>query len=125
MKPWTQCARVVQCLVVAVALTAFGCPGDDELGLYCSLMSLAAGEDFDFDACYDYTPPDDFNEYRRYLDDVRAYQAMLAHKTISGPAAPSFNEFMTARYPDWAARAQALRASMRIPVGTTDSSLDR
>lgn len=114
MNRWTQFARATRCLVLAAALPVVaGCFGsDEELALYCSLMSLVGGSGFDFNDCYDYDPGE-FAEMRGYLDDVRAYRALTSRPSITGPGAPSFDAFMSARYPDWSARAESLRATMR------------
>lgn len=113
MKSRNRLARAAKCLALALALTAFGCPGDDEFGLYCSLMSLVAGPTFDFESCYDYNPEEQF-AHRMYFDDVRAYQGLVAQHSVTGPGAPSFDAFMGARYPDWDMRSEALRATMRV-----------
>jgi hypothetical protein len=115
---WNRLARASRVLVLAVALTAFGCPDDQELGIYCQLMALVVGSGFDFSDCYDYDPGD-YAEYRGYFDDVRAYQGLRTQRSIAGPGVPTFDAFMSARYADWPQRVAQLRASLQVRDATS------
>lgn len=111
MRHSTRCSRVVRCLALAAAVTvSSGCFGDeDDLYLYCLLMSSFTNQ-VDFDECLGDYNPEEFAEMRQYLDDVRAYQQLLEESSLTGPGAPSFEAFMSARYADWDERAGRLAA---------------
>lgn len=122
MRHWTRCTRTVRCLALAAALVVgSGCFGsEEELALYCALMSLVTTE-IDFNSCYDYEPGE-FQEMRQYLGDVREYQQLRDGASITAPGAPSFDDFMSARYADWPERSVRLQAIAAAHAARADAA---